>query len=264
MNRFVQQFDSVPQFWQFVRGLRFEDLLVELIQNELDANASHTSISFMPDRLVCHGDGESVSEDGWRRLSFIAGAGDQVEAKRFRIGVKNHGLKACFRLGDEIILRSDGRKMIQTLYKDGYESQPSPGALPEPDPDDAAPPVGCSVEVPYRRKDLIVPKGESLTLGAPDEKLIDKLFRDACKLLPGRLMGGGPSKGSQSVLTSPESPLARIGRTQLASQEGTERQWQTWETIPVIRQRVLLLLEYTLATVNHHLRTGVYIQAPLP
>ena len=34
---FVQQFDSVPQFWQFIRGLRFDDLLVELIQNELDA-----------------------------------------------------------------------------------------------------------------------------------------------------------------------------------------------------------------------------------
>ncbi len=188
-TRFVQQFDSVPQFWQFVRGLRSEDLLVELIQNELDANASYTSIFFLPDRLICQGDGESVSEDGWRRLSFIVGAGDQVEAKRFRIGVKNHGLKACFRLGDEIILRSDDRKMIQTLYKDGYESQPSPGALPEPDPDEAAPPIGCSVEVPYRRKDLIVPKGESLTLGAPDEKLIDELFRDACKLLPGRLMG---------------------------------------------------------------------------
>ena len=128
-TRFVQQFDSVPQFWQFIRGLRFEDLLVELIQNELDANASSTSISFMPDRLICQGDGDPVSEDGWRRLSFIAGAGDQVQAKRFRIGVKNHGLKACFRLGDEIILRSDGRKMIQTLYKDGYDSQPSPGTL---------------------------------------------------------------------------------------------------------------------------------------
>ena len=188
-TKFVQQFDSVPQFWQFIRGLRFEDLLVELIQNELDANASSTSISFMPDRLICQGDGDPVSEDGWRRLSFIAGAGDQVQAKRFSIGVKNHGLKACFRLGDEIILRSDGRKMIQTLYKDGYDSQPSPGTLPRPDPDEVAPPTGCSVEVPYRQKDLAVPKGESLTLTAPDEKLIETLFRSACELLPGRLMG---------------------------------------------------------------------------
>ena len=153
-TRFVTQFDEVPQFWQFIRGLRFEDLLVELIQNELDANASRTSISFAPDRLICRGDGEPVSEDGWRRLAFVAGAGNKVEAKRFRIGIKNHGLKACFRLGDEIIVRSDGRKTIQTLYRDGPSSHPFPGALPEPDPDEQAPLTGCSVEVPYRLKDL--------------------------------------------------------------------------------------------------------------
>ena len=72
---FVQQFDSVPQFWQFIRGLRFDDLLVELIQNELDANASRTSITFTPDRLICQGDGEPVSEDGWLRLTYVMGAG---------------------------------------------------------------------------------------------------------------------------------------------------------------------------------------------
>ena len=50
---YVQRFDSVPQFWQFLKGLRPDDLIVELIQNDLDANAKHTSISFEPDRLVC-------------------------------------------------------------------------------------------------------------------------------------------------------------------------------------------------------------------
>ena len=188
-TRFVQLFDSVPQFWQFIRGLRIEDLLVELVQNELDANATRTSITFTPDRLICQGDGEPVSEAGWRRLSRLAGAGDQVEAKRFSIGVKNHGLKACFRLGDDIIVRSDGRQTIQTLYMDGYDSPPSPGALPEPDPDYDAPLTGCSVEVPYRRKDLVVPKGESLTLRAPGEEFLTTLFRNACEFLPSRLMG---------------------------------------------------------------------------
>ena len=188
-TRFVQLFDSVPQFWQFIRGLRLEDLLVELVQNELDANATRTSITFTPDRLVCQGDGEPVSEDGWRRLSRLAGAGDQVEAKRFSIGVKNHGLKACFRLGDDIIVRSDGRQTIQTLYMNGHDSPPSPGALPEPDPDFEAPLTGCSVEVPYRRKDLVVPKGESLTLRAPGEEFLTTLFRNACEFLPSRLMG---------------------------------------------------------------------------
>ena len=128
--RFVQQFDHEPQFWQFLSSLEFDDLIIELIQNDLDANAKHTSITFLPDRLVCKGDGESVSDDGWKRLAFVMGAGDQVERKHFRIGVKNHGLKACFGLGDEIILRSDGKKTVQTLYKDGPDSPPSPGNSP--------------------------------------------------------------------------------------------------------------------------------------
>ena len=186
---FVQQFDSVPQFWQFVRGLRFDDLLVELIQNELDANASRTSITFTPDRLICQGDGEPVSEDGWLRLAYVMGAGDQVEKKQFSIGVKNHGLKACFQLGDEIILRSGCRRMVQTLYKDGYSSHPSPGTLPEPVLDSAAPHTGCSVEVPYRQQELIVTKGESLKLDIPDEELLETLFRNACEFLPSRLLG---------------------------------------------------------------------------
>ena len=179
----------MPQFWQFIRGLRFDDLLVELIQNELDANASRTSITFTTDRLICQGDGEPVSEDGWLRLAYVMGAGDQVERKQFRIGVKNHGLKACFRLGDEITLRSDGRRMIQTLYKDGYNSHPSPGTLPEPVLDHGAPLAGCSVEVPYRQQELVVEKGEALTLGAPDAKFLETLFQNACELLPSKLLG---------------------------------------------------------------------------
>ena len=143
----------------------------------------------MPDRLVCEGDGESISEDGWLRLTYVMGAGDQVERKQFRIGVKNHGLKACFRLGNEIILRSDGHKMIQTLYKDGYESHPSPGTLPEPVQDLEAPLTGCAVEVPYRQRQLNVTKGESVTLDAPNDELLEALFRDACDRLSGRLLG---------------------------------------------------------------------------
>ena len=188
-NRFVQQFDAEPQFWQFLKGLRSDDLIVELIQNDLDANASRTSITFTPDHLICHGNGETVSEDGWRRLSFVMGAGVQVESKQFRIGVKNHGLKACFWLGDEIIVRSDGLRMIQTLYKDGYENPASPGTLAKPVPDNEAPPTGCSIEVPYRKRELVVAKGEAITIGVPDGSTLEELFRNACELLPGRLLG---------------------------------------------------------------------------
>ena len=186
---FVQQFDAEPQFWQFLKGLDLDDLIIELVQNELDASASHTSITFYPDRLVCEGDGEPVSEDGWRRLAFVMGAGDQVESKRFRIGVKNHGLKACFRLGDEVIVRSDGRRTIQTLYKDGPNNPPSPGTLPEPVYDEGSPLTGCSVEVPYRRKRLVVAKGEPLEIDSIDDAFVERVFRDAYTQLPGRLMG---------------------------------------------------------------------------
>ena len=79
---YVQRFDREPQFWQFLKGLRSDDLIVERIQNDLDANASHTSITFTCDRLFCEGDGEPMREDGWRRLSYVMGAGVEVESKR--------------------------------------------------------------------------------------------------------------------------------------------------------------------------------------
>ena len=189
VSEFVQRFDAEPQFWQFLRGLHSDDLIVELIQNDLDANASRTSITFTADRLICRGDGEPVTENGWRRLSFVMGAGVEVESKRFQIGIKNHGLKACFWLGDEIIVRSDGLRMIQTLYKDGYDKQPSPGTLREPVPDGSAPPIGCSIEVPYRKQELVITKGEELTIGIPEESSLEGLFRNACELLPDRLLG---------------------------------------------------------------------------
>ena len=189
MLNFVQQFDHEPQFWQFISSLDFDDIIVELIQNELDAGASHTHIDFQSDRLVCRGDGNKVDKSGWQRLAYVMGAGDKVERKRFRIGVKNHGLKACFRLGDEIVLRSDGRRIVQTLYKDGYDSPPSPGTYPDPVPDHEAPKTGCSVEIPYRRKELVSEKGERLVLPTAHPSFVEELFRDACEQLPERLMG---------------------------------------------------------------------------
>ena len=188
-SHYVQRFDSVPQFWQFLKGLRADDLIVELIQNDLDANAKHTSISFEPDRLVCQGDGEPVEKNGWERLSYVMGAGDQVVSKQFRIGVKNHGLKACFSLGDDIVIRSDGLRMDQTLYMDGPNTHPSPGTSPYPGADESAPPLGCSIEVPYRTKKLHVSKGEPFELDPTNENYTDDLFLEACSALPVRLMG---------------------------------------------------------------------------
>ncbi len=75
--KLVQRFDQVPGFWQYIRGLRFNDLVTELIQNELDANSPYTRINFGFDRMICEGDGKPVDEDGWERLTYITGAGDR-------------------------------------------------------------------------------------------------------------------------------------------------------------------------------------------
>jgi len=105
----IQQFRAVPQFWQYLGGLRADDLIAELIQNELDEDSSHTSITFDADRLTCQGNGYPVDKDGWTRLSFIMGTGDLAPRKRQRIGVKSHGLKVCFMIGDDIKVRSNGK-----------------------------------------------------------------------------------------------------------------------------------------------------------
>ena len=142
---YIQQFDSVPEFWQYLQGLRSDYLVTELIQNELDANASHTSIKFYADRMICQGDGDPVDEDGWKRLTFITGAGDLAPRKSQRIGIKNHGLKVCFTIGDDINVRSDRKMINQTLYKNGIDQPPSPATYSHPLPDGAAPDTGCTV-----------------------------------------------------------------------------------------------------------------------
>jgi hypothetical protein len=49
---YVTQFDAEPEFWQYLNGLTPDGLIVELVQNELDAGATRTEITFETDRLV--------------------------------------------------------------------------------------------------------------------------------------------------------------------------------------------------------------------
>lgn len=189
INIYDTKFDAVPQFWQYLAGLEYADLITELIQNDLDANAYYTLIEFQQDRLTCQGDGDSVDENGWLRLAYLMGAGDLVPRKHHCIGIKNHGLKACFTIGDDIYIRSAGKYMHQTLYKKGKNNPPYPGALREPQPDVRAPIKGCLVEVEYRRKLLSVDVGEPLEkLPLRDEEL-DRVFVTACQEAPQRYIG---------------------------------------------------------------------------
>lgn len=187
--RFVLNTDQAPEFWQFLNGLRGDDLLVELIVNELDARSTHTEIRFEPDRLVCAGNGDSIDEGGWERLAFIKGAGHAVKAKVGLFGVKNHGLKACFTLGNEILLRSAGRQILQTLFADGPAAPPYPGVRVPPIADPAAPPAGTRIEVGYRRQPFAVPYGEQIAFAAISDEHIAAVFADAVATMPKRLLG---------------------------------------------------------------------------
>ena len=123
------------------------------------------------------------------RLSFIRGAGKSVPGKRLRMGVKNHGLKTCFTIGNEIVIDSDGTLSKQTLYRNGADHPPAPATFKEPVSDARAPTCGCRIEVPYRTTALVTTYGEPLEFSAPDEQSIDDMFRQACVDMPGRFIG---------------------------------------------------------------------------
>jgi hypothetical protein len=119
----------------------------------------------------------------------MRGAGKLVPPKRFRIGVKNHGLKACFKLGDDISLLSAGLLVRQTLYCDGPDSPPRPGAFRLPVPDSNAPSSGCRITVPFRTKRLATLVGEPLEFAAPSRETIDTIFAHACQEIPAKFIG---------------------------------------------------------------------------
>lgn len=186
---FVTEADWIPAFWNFLGGLDRDDLLAELIQNDLDQDATRTVISFERDRLICEGNGKPVDAGGWRRLRSIQGAGDRVPAKRGKIGVKNHGLKTAFTIGDEIRLLSAGQAITQTLYRYGRKKPPFPGASAQSEPDPEAPVKGCRIIVSYRDKNIEPREGEAILLGAVDEQDIDALFASACANTPEQFAG---------------------------------------------------------------------------
>lgn len=188
-TRFVTKFDAIPGFWNYLVGLDHNDLIAELIQNDLDQGATRTVISFERSCLICEGNGEPVEPEGWQRLQMILGAGDEVPAKHSRFGVKNHGLKAAFTIGDEIRLTSAGQTIFQTLYAKPRDMPPHAGASEYPMEDPQAPTEGCRVIVQYRDSDLEPAQGEAIKLDAVDVDEIEALFESACASIPEQFAG---------------------------------------------------------------------------
>ena len=188
-EQFVTEADWIPSFWNFLVGLNRDDLIAELIQNDLDQDATRTIISFEKGQLVCKGNGKPVDSGGWQRLRKIQGAGDSVPAKRGKIGVKNHGLKTAFTLGDELSLMSAGKSIVQTLYAKGPNQPPYPGASDTPTVDQQAPLNGCRIVIRYRSKALEPAQGEAVVLRVITEEEVDKLFHQACSSIPEQFSG---------------------------------------------------------------------------
>lgn len=186
---FVTRFDNVPMAWQYLGGLDQVDVPTEVTMNDIDASATMTTISFLEHGLVIEGDGTPIDEMGWKRLCHVLGAGDLVPAKRRSFGIKNHGLKSLFTVGDDIRIRSAGKMVVQTLWAKGRNLPPKPGTLPEPVADPAGPTVGCRIEVPYRRETFRLPHGEELIFEAMTEAAAERMFTDAVRTLPERLIG---------------------------------------------------------------------------
>ena len=114
---------------------------------------------------------------------------DAVPAKRKRIGVKNHGLKTAFTIGDELELSSAGLRIVQTLYARGRDKPAYPGASAEPIEDPDAPQTGCRIAIQYRTVAVKPSHGEASEIGPTDEGDIRELFVEACTAVPEQFAG---------------------------------------------------------------------------
>jgi hypothetical protein len=164
---------------QFLGELSLLDLVIELVQNDLDAGATRTEIVFGPQAITCRGDGSPIDSAGWNRLRYVLGAGSVVVAKREGMGSKNHGLRSAFLIGDRILVQSAGQRIDLTVR--GSSSQPDefyPAVWP-PISDPTAPSSGVRITIPYRTRALHVP--ERNPLEPIGQTVLTSLFDDAVK-----------------------------------------------------------------------------------
>lgn len=187
---------------QFMTDLTPFDLVVELVQNELDAGSDKTTITFGQEALLCEGNGTPIDREGWNRLRYVMGAGGDVAAKVGGIGAKNHGIRSAFLLGDSIIVQSAGHQVELTVR--GDEANPSrfyPAVWP-PVADAMAPTNGTRITVPYRSVSLVVPNGDQTCLETVSADDIADLFNEAVKNSPARFIAASaPGKSWRYELT---------------------------------------------------------------
>ncbi|MEI6708173.1 MAG: hypothetical protein WCK96_13685 [Methylococcales bacterium] len=187
---------------QFLTDLTLFDVVVEFIQNELDAGSTKTKITFGAETLICEGNGKPIEHGGWERLRYVLGAGGDVKAKIGGIGAKNHGLRSGFLLGDTIIVQSADHRIDLTVR--GDKSKPLrffPAVLSKV-PDSSTPKTGTRITIPYRSIPLIVPNGDDTSLEVVSSEMIESLFTEAVQDSPSRFIAASsPGKSWSYELT---------------------------------------------------------------
>jgi hypothetical protein len=174
---------------QFLLNTSENDLIVELLQNELDARSSHTTVRVWDDRLVCEGTGRNIEPEGWKRLKFILAAGGKVAPKRGGIGAKNHGLRVAFWIGDTIHVQSAGKRTQLTTRSDPAKAKFDPGAWDGTIEDSTAPAAGTRISILYRQQRLPAVGIEGLDLPVADAATAERLIGDIVGDAPERLIG---------------------------------------------------------------------------
>lgn len=161
---------------QFLAELSLQDLVVEMVQNDLDAGATRTVITFGENALICEGNGAGVDANGWMRLSYVLGAGGEVAAKKDGIGSKNHGLRALFLMADDVWIQSDGFRVDMTAR--GRSTTPTdfyPASWARA-ADPASPAKGTRITAAYRTTRLRKPDGDGAFLEPLTGEDLDALW----------------------------------------------------------------------------------------
>ncbi len=172
----MSKIDVAAVVGQFLSELSLQDLVVEMVQNDLDAGATRTVITFGDDALVCEGNGMGVDAKGWMRLSYVLGAGGEVEAKKNGIGSKNHGLRALFLMADDVWIQSNGFRVDMTARgrsKTPTDFYPASWARVA---DPASPTKGTRITAEYRKTRLRKPDGDGAFLEPLTKENLDAIW----------------------------------------------------------------------------------------
>lgn len=201
---------------EFIQSHEMSAVLVELVQNEYDAEGTKMEVMFGKDSVTISGNGNSIDPAGWNRLSVMLGTGNVWSSERTivpkmnSIGSKNFGLRSLFIFGDNIFIRSGGKQTVLDRFT---------GTLPSPlhEPSSKRRP-GIHVQVPYRtsKKGSLEPFDAS-----KEQQALDSFSSDLAPMLL-KLANPGAHKNLEEVVVSSERCQRKItwkqSVEQLASQ----------------------------------------------